>query len=118
MKEGSASHTARSVAAHRLTYDRVAAGYGDPAAGGTLAISVSTSTSTPATRARFQARVAELGEPARTVLTVADAAGRRRLRHRLPRRQLTPAVSGIGEPGAARLDGPAPAAKTVDEVWG
>ena len=32
MKEGTASHTARRVAAHRLEYDRVAAGYGDPAA--------------------------------------------------------------------------------------
>ena len=32
MKEGTASHTARSVAARRLEYDRVAAGYGDPAA--------------------------------------------------------------------------------------
>ena len=32
MKEGTASHTARSVAARRLEYDRVAAPYGDPAA--------------------------------------------------------------------------------------
>jgi methyltransferase (TIGR00027 family) len=32
MKEGTASHTARSVAAHRLDYARVAAPYGDPAA--------------------------------------------------------------------------------------
>jgi methyltransferase (TIGR00027 family) len=32
VKEGTASHTARSVAAHRLEYDRVAAPYGDPAA--------------------------------------------------------------------------------------
>src|SRR5579864_4586739 len=32
MKKGSASYTARSVAAHRLAFDRVAAGYGDPAA--------------------------------------------------------------------------------------
>src|SRR5262249_11038167 len=32
MQDGTASHTARSVAACRLTYDRVAAGYGDPAA--------------------------------------------------------------------------------------
>jgi methyltransferase (TIGR00027 family) len=44
-------------------------------AGSILVSSVSTSTSTPASRARFQARVAALGEPARTVLTVADAAG-------------------------------------------
>jgi hypothetical protein len=32
VKEGTASHTARSVAARRLEYDRVAAPYGDPAA--------------------------------------------------------------------------------------
>jgi len=32
MKEGTASHTARSVAARRLEYGRMAAGYGDPAA--------------------------------------------------------------------------------------
>jgi methyltransferase (TIGR00027 family) len=32
MKDGTASRTARSVAAHRLEYARVAAGYGDPAA--------------------------------------------------------------------------------------
>jgi methyltransferase (TIGR00027 family) len=43
-------------------------------AGSTLAISVSTGATT-GTRASFQARVAELGEPARTVLTAEDAAG-------------------------------------------
>jgi methyltransferase (TIGR00027 family) len=32
MKDGTASHTARSVAAHRLEYERAAADYGDPAA--------------------------------------------------------------------------------------
>jgi methyltransferase (TIGR00027 family) len=32
VRDGTASHTARSVAARRLEYDRVAAGYGDPAA--------------------------------------------------------------------------------------
>ena len=32
MLEGTASHTARSAAARRLDYDRVAAPYGDPAA--------------------------------------------------------------------------------------
>ena len=32
MKDGTASHTARRVAAHRLEYERVAADYGDPAA--------------------------------------------------------------------------------------
>jgi methyltransferase (TIGR00027 family) len=32
MKEGTASHTARAVAASRLEYDRVPAAYGDPAA--------------------------------------------------------------------------------------
>jgi methyltransferase (TIGR00027 family) len=45
------------------------------AADSRLAVSVSTGTSTPVTRARFQARVAEMGEPARTVLTVDEAAG-------------------------------------------
>ena len=43
-------------------------------AGSTLAVSVSTGAAT-GTRASFQARVAELGEPARTVLTAEDAAG-------------------------------------------
>jgi methyltransferase (TIGR00027 family) len=32
MREGTASHTARSVAAHRLEYARLAVSYGDPAA--------------------------------------------------------------------------------------
>ena len=32
MKDGTASHTARRVAAHRLEHERVAADYGDPAA--------------------------------------------------------------------------------------
>src|ERR1700733_9387208 len=32
MKEGTASHTARSVAARRLEYPRIVAAYGDPAA--------------------------------------------------------------------------------------
>ncbi len=32
MREGSASHTARRVAAHRLDYERIAMPYGDPAA--------------------------------------------------------------------------------------
>jgi methyltransferase (TIGR00027 family) len=40
-----------------------------------LAVSVSTGTSTSGTRARFQERVAEMGEPARTVLTFDQAAG-------------------------------------------
>lgn len=44
-------------------------------AGSALAISVSTGTSTPATRARFEERVARLGEPARSMLTAEDAAG-------------------------------------------
>ena len=39
-----------------------------------LAISVSTGTAVTAARARFLARVAELGEPARTVLTAGEAA--------------------------------------------
>jgi methyltransferase (TIGR00027 family) len=40
MKDGTASHTARSVAARRLEYERVAADYGDPAAEESLAIDV------------------------------------------------------------------------------
>lgn len=44
-------------------------------AGSMLAISTSTGTSTPEGRARFQARVAALGEPAPTVLTLDEAAG-------------------------------------------
>jgi methyltransferase (TIGR00027 family) len=40
MKDGTASHTARSVAAHRLEYPRVAAGYGDPAADESLTADV------------------------------------------------------------------------------
>ena len=42
--------------------------------GSTLAISVSTGSATSRTRARFQQRVAALGEPARTVLTVDQTA--------------------------------------------
>jgi len=40
MKEGTASHTARGVAAHRLEYARVAADYGDPAADESLTADV------------------------------------------------------------------------------
>jgi methyltransferase (TIGR00027 family) len=40
MKDGTASRTARSVAAHRLEYARVAADYGDPAADEALAADV------------------------------------------------------------------------------
>jgi methyltransferase (TIGR00027 family) len=40
MKDGTASRTARSVAAHRLEYARVAAAYGDPAADQALTIDV------------------------------------------------------------------------------
>lgn len=153
MKDGTASRTARGVAAHRLEFDRVAAGHGDPAAdealsrdvadgltprrdrmherlrartaffdfradpvaaplraaglarralslfegvavyldrpviervlaefrevttaGGLLAISVSSGTATAAARARFQERVAGIGEPARSMLTPGEAA--------------------------------------------
>lgn len=42
-------------------------------AGSLLAISVSTGTATSQARARFQQRVAALGEPARTVLTIDEA---------------------------------------------
>jgi methyltransferase (TIGR00027 family) len=40
MEDGGPSATARRVAAHRLTFDRVAAGYGDPAADEALAVDV------------------------------------------------------------------------------
>lgn len=40
VKDGNAAETARSVAAHRLEYERVAAGYGDPAADESLAADV------------------------------------------------------------------------------
>ena len=40
MKDGTASHTARRVAAHRLGYERVAADYGDPAADRSLTADV------------------------------------------------------------------------------
>jgi methyltransferase (TIGR00027 family) len=40
MKDGTASHTARRVAAHRLEYERVAADYGDPAADLALTVDV------------------------------------------------------------------------------
>ena len=40
MKDGTASQTARSVAAHRLEYERVAADYGDPAADQSLTADV------------------------------------------------------------------------------
>ena len=47
---GTASHTARSVAAHRLEYDRVRGGYGDPAADEALTGDVADGlTSRPAT---------------------------------------------------------------------
>jgi methyltransferase (TIGR00027 family) len=52
MKEGSASHTARSVAAHRLAYDRVAAGYGDPAADEALSRDVADGLTPGSTRMR------------------------------------------------------------------
>ncbi|HEX7163685.1 MAG TPA: hypothetical protein VF223_20895 [Trebonia sp.] len=59
MKDGTASHTARNITA-----------------GSTLAMSVSIHSATSRTRVRFQRRVAEVGEPARTVLTFDQAAGR------------------------------------------
>ena len=40
MKDGTASDTARSVAAHRLEFERVAADYGDPAADQSLTVDV------------------------------------------------------------------------------
>lgn len=59
----------------RPVIEAVLAGFREvTTAGSTLAISVSTGAAT-STRASFQARVAGLGEPARTVLTAEDAAG-------------------------------------------
>ena len=40
MKDGTASHTARRVAAHRLEFERVTADYGDPAADQSLTVDV------------------------------------------------------------------------------
>jgi methyltransferase (TIGR00027 family) len=57
MKEGTASHTARAVAAHRLTYDRVAAGYGDPAADEALSRDVADGLTPGGTRMREYLRV-------------------------------------------------------------
>ena len=50
MKDGTASRTARSVAAHRLDFERVAAPYGDPAADIALARDVADGLTAPATR--------------------------------------------------------------------
>ncbi|HEY3880131.1 MAG TPA: class I SAM-dependent methyltransferase [Trebonia sp.] len=55
---------------------RVLAGFRSVTVDGSpLAISVSVGQATSQTRARFQQRVAEMGEPARTVLTAEQAAG-------------------------------------------
>ena len=45
MKDGTASQTARSVAAHRLEFERVAADYGDRAADRSLTADVRTGSS-------------------------------------------------------------------------
>jgi len=50
MQEGSASQTARRVAAHRLDYDRIETPYGDPAADLALARDVADGTAVPRTR--------------------------------------------------------------------
>jgi methyltransferase (TIGR00027 family) len=50
MNEGSASVTARRVAAHRLDYDRLQAPYGDPAADDALARDVAAGMAAPASR--------------------------------------------------------------------
>src|SRR5690242_5938271 len=50
MEDGGPSVTARRVAAHRLTFDRVAAGYGDPAADEALANDVGDGLTVPAGR--------------------------------------------------------------------
>lgn len=68
--EGVAVYLERSVTERVLAEFRAVT-----PAGGTLAISVSIHSATSRTRARFQQRVAEAGEPARTVLTFDQAAG-------------------------------------------
>jgi methyltransferase (TIGR00027 family) len=67
--EGVAVYLDRPVIGRVLAEFREATAADSP-----LAISVSTGSATTATRARFQARVAGLGEPARTVLAVDEAA--------------------------------------------
>jgi methyltransferase (TIGR00027 family) len=63
-----------AVYLERPVIDRVLSGFrAVTPAGSTLAISVSVAGATSETRARFQQRVAELGEPARTVLTFDEA---------------------------------------------
>ena len=65
-----------AVYLERPVIERVLAEYREVTpAGSTLAISVSVGGATSETRTRFQQRVAELGEPARTVLTFDEAAG-------------------------------------------
>ncbi len=109
----------------RPVIERVLAGFREAtSAGSLLAISVSTGTATPASRARFQARVAEFGEPARSVLTPAEAAGLLAAAGweipdaaagRVSRLLLARAAAA--HRGAERERG-TPAANTVDEVWG
>ena len=65
-----------AVYLERPVTERVLTEFAAVAAGGSLlAISVSVGSATSPTRARFQQRVAELGEPARTVLTAEAATG-------------------------------------------
>jgi methyltransferase (TIGR00027 family) len=64
-----------AVYLERPVTERVLAGFREVTpAGSTLAISVSIDAATSETRARFQQRVAEMGEPARTVLAFEEAA--------------------------------------------
>src|ERR1043165_8087828 len=50
MEDGGPSVTARRVAAHRLGFTRIAAGYGDPAADQALAAAVGAGLTVPASR--------------------------------------------------------------------
>jgi len=75
MEDGGPSATARRVAAHRLTFDRVAAGYGDPAADEALAVDVVDGLTAPAGRMHeyLKARTAFFD---RLVTGVIDRGGR------------------------------------------
>ena len=117
MKDGTASQTARSVAAHRLEYARVAADYGDPAADQVLTADVADGQpAEPQPHARVPARANGLLRPGGGRLDrLRPAAGRdRRRRLRRPRSALRqagrPLVRGrpSGHPGGqARAPRPA-----------
>jgi methyltransferase (TIGR00027 family) len=102
-----------AVYLERPVVERVLAPFRQVAAGGSeLAMSVSTGTATPQERARFQERVAQLGEPARSQFTH-DQAGRSTRGGRLGAVRSSRAPAGGGPaarpPRRARASVPAPA---------